>query len=387
MDISKNYHPIIIIGAGISGLSTAYHLNKFGFDKLKIISDPNVSQSHQLEGAYVIGGSWSNFTRISHARGFVDAANIWQFGDQAFDSVEEFCSNHPEVIWEKGQRMRLICSDHELQEAQLAVSQLSKTTSGVELCAPSKFSGLHNQRCLAVQVDGQRGAYVNAKTFLRALRSHVKQTIIEGKVVQINELANGVEIQLENGLRYMTEMLVVTAHHSIGDLIPNLKNAVIPVADQCLEIILETKTKQQESILSAGNFLSANHGYEWTVCHENQYISGGCRYLRRHGGVGDSFPRYLKNVEQKIIEQFMGIYQTRVKTFKTGYVGTDIYPCDELPLIGPMYGSSKILVATGYMGQGVSYGFYVGKCLTELALTGKSDHLPRIFWPERLRSL
>ena len=60
--------------------------------------------------------------------------------------------------------------------------------------------------------------------------------------------------------------------------------------------------------------------------------------------------------------------------------------CDELPLIGPSHGGSRILLGTGYGLHGIGLGFMAGKCLAELIHFGKSDALPRICWPERLRS-
>ena len=55
--------------------------------------------------------------------------------------------------------------------------------------------------------------------------------------------------------------------------------------------------------------------------------------------------------------------------------------------LGPMFSSPQILLATGYMGQGLSFGFLAGKCLSELVLKGESKVLPRYFWPERFRYL
>ena len=63
------------------------------------------------------------------------------------------------------------------------------------------------------------------------------------------------------------------------------------------------------------------------------------------------------------------------------------YVVDEGKLIGPMFGQPNILLATGFMGDGLSLGFLAGKCLSELILEGQSTSLPRFLWPERLRSL
>jgi glycine/D-amino acid oxidase-like deaminating enzyme len=52
-----------------------------------------------------------------------------------------------------------------------------------------------------------------------------------------------------------------------------------------------------------------------------------------------------------------------------------------------MFGEGRILVATGFMGQGLTQGFFAGRCLAELVAHGAAAALPRRLWPERLRSL
>jgi glycine/D-amino acid oxidase-like deaminating enzyme len=52
-----------------------------------------------------------------------------------------------------------------------------------------------------------------------------------------------------------------------------------------------------------------------------------------------------------------------------------------------MYGNGRMLVACGYMGTGLSWGFLAGKCLADLIASGHAKDLARSLWPERLRSL
>jgi glycine/D-amino acid oxidase-like deaminating enzyme len=65
----------------------------------------------------------------------------------------------------------------------------------------------------------------------------------------------------------------------------------------------------------------------------------------------------------------------------------DIRACDEIPIIGPMFGDSRVLLASGYMGSGLTLGFAAGLGLADFVAAGKSRIIPSLFHPNRLRSL
>ena len=65
----------------------------------------------------------------------------------------------------------------------------------------------------------------------------------------------------------------------------------------------------------------------------------------------------------------------------------ELFPCDELPVVGPMFGQNRILLATGYMNQGITLGFLAGKEIATLIMSGSTSSLPQTFKPERFRSL
>lgn len=384
----KNSHdsfPVTIIGAGITGLSTAYHLNKSGLDKIKIFSTRQSNGFYHIDHAYAAGGFWSNFTRLSHARGVETAKEIWDFGDRSFDFLEDFCKIF-QIPWNAGLRARAICSEHELVESEIAVAQLNA------MSIKSKFVEFlgGGDRCIAVQVDGHRGASFQLQKLLSVLRNQLVQSSIDlRKIIRVEDRSDHIALLLEDGETIQTELLIVAAHADTGRLLPELRKAIIPVADQCVQVEWRSCGGKKNQLLRPGRVITANHCYEWAVVLEqSKLIVGGCRFLRKLAGIGDFNPSYSNEIEKKIVGQFEKTFRAEISNISaTKVVSTDIYPCDELPLIGPMFGSSRILLSTGYMNLGLSNGFYAGQCLTELVSHGVCDNLPRIFWPERLRSL
>ena len=110
--------------------------------------------------------------------------------------------------------------------------------------------------------------------------------------------------------------------------------------------------------------------------------------MRPLAGVDEKSPKFRKDIQDYLGKRMSSIDNAHSwTTWKEGYCVQEIVPCDELPLMGPMFGDSRILLAAGYMGTGLTLGFQAGKCLAQLISSGSAPSLPRRLWPERLRSL
>ena len=386
----SNLYPITIIGAGITGLSTAFHLHKLGIGPVRLYHKPSHQSLSQATPAYVSGGCWDNFTRISHAKGLDFASHFWRFGNKAFEELRSFCLNH-NLSWAQGSRLRLICSKEELKEASQAISELGREGfTEPQFWAREKLKGF-SSRVLEVQDDGARGGRLDAQQLLSFLQSYIvsQGTKCEAsKILGLRETPRGIEVKGKGGLAEHTEMLVLACHDEIGNLLPDLREAVVPVADQWSPFSVESSAIPQ-ALSGQLALMSAHHTYEWGLLLEDgSLLGGGCRYLRKHAGIGLFEAEFDSKIESKNLQQFNSWFaKGGVRPRRGGEGGLAIYPCDEMPLIGPMFGTDRVALATGFMHLGLSYGFFAGKCLAELIHSGQCDSLPRQFWPERLRSL
>lgn len=372
---------IVVIGTGITGLSTAFHLQAAGVGRVALAGGVASPSSGQASGV-VAGGQVDNFTRVSHAHGADFAAELWRFGDLAFDALAAFSKAEGLPVRVK-ERVRLITSEPELVEARKAVAELGAAGLPGEL--RERLDLPLSARVLAVQSDGWRGGVVEAPALLKCLESKVRAPRLPG-VTRLDATGSGVRLELADGRGIKAELVVVATHLGTKALIPELADALVSYADQWSEVRLVVG-KSAHGL--EGLAFSANHTHEWGGFTSATTLRvGGGRYLRPLAGIeATSAP-----VEDKITKHLLA---QLAKTFplaegaevrrSTGVL--DIRPCDELPIIGPMFGSGRLLVATGYMGSGLTLGFQAGKCLAELIQTGKSQSLPRRLWPERLRTL
>lgn len=374
------HYDIAIVGQGISGLSLAYHLQKNSKHSILLIHDHWHEASSISSASALSGGQFDNFTRVSQAHGFDFAKDFWRFGDMAFDECLAFVRQH-HVPVHQYRRRRYVVSEHELKECEKAVDQLRKANLAGQLLPPVPSTS----SILAIQDEGQRGASVDARALLQALEAKVNCDRMLGSLLEYKHQEAGLKLSFKDGRQVNCEILVLACHLGVGELIPSLSSALVSYADQWSRFAWP-KEVRGSSVLQTGEVFSLNHTYEWGVVEEQSLIFGGGRYLRPLAGIGATGAR----VEPHIIEHLkkcLAKYFHLDLPLVSSSAGLEIRPCDELPVIGPMYGEDRLFVSTGYMGLGLSMGFFSGKCLAELILKGSSPQLLRRLWPERLRSL
>ena len=369
---------VTIVGGGITGLSTAYHLNRLGIDEITIIDDPNDRTTSRVCAGFVLGSMFDNITRIAHAYGLPFASQIYRFSQQAFASIESFCRQH-NVPLTTAEHRRLIVSTNEKIEATKAVALFRQGGFAAQLL-PVDPQLYDKERVYALQDDAIGGGYLDLQQLFAKLK--VKATRVKARVTAISNNGSCVV----DGNTLTSELIVIAGHHQIVELITDLSEIIIPYSDQWSVFKLTTTS----NFLRRGQIYTANHGHEWAVVADNNTLHlGGARFLRRFAGIGDAKPCIDEKISNYLGQRFAdylpslrGCLQLVTTTALIG-----VRPCDELPIIGPMYGNDRLLFACGYLGNGLSWGFQAGKCLAELIANGHSPSLPRQLWPERLRSI
>lgn len=382
---------VLVIGAGITGLSAAYHLLSLGFRKIGLVESQDYPSVSSATPGMISGGFPDNITRLNHTLGFEVAAKLWNFGDRSFQSLTDFAVSQNIPI-KTYRRIRYITSQHEQDECQVAIQLLNKLNPAPNraLSNTRALKAVGNGEILGVQDDGPFGGWIDTKRLLFKLRQlflESEDKCILGTVNRIaaNSNTGRLDISLkEDGKIIDAEFCVAACHLGIAEIVPELKSSLISSADQWLEFEFAPAHD-----LPPGLAFSLNHGLEWgVVSAENKISAGGANFFRQLSGIG-ALSAEINERSSAFLKKRIGSLTGRQGDFeaKALSVGLECRPCDELPIIGPMFGNGRILTSTGYLGAGLSMGFFAGKCIAELIATGKSPDLPRFLWPERLRSL
>jgi glycine/D-amino acid oxidase-like deaminating enzyme len=377
---------VLVIGSGITGLSTLVHLKARGISRVALAADAARAPSSRRLPGVLMGGQLDNFTRISHRHGQPIAAALWRFGDAAFDALIAH-ARAAGIEVATGRRLRLVTSEAELREAEQAVRELQGsgfTNVTLENQTASKAGATpFGDRVIAVQDDGARAGLLDSAALATRLEQATAEVPRVGRVRALSRPGGALTVTLEDGSTLRAEIVVLAAHLGIKTLVPELDDALVPYADQW-----GIWERAPTPAISSGTVVTATHANEWGAVDGQRVIYGGARYLRPLGGMEAKSAA----AEERITTHLATLAKSTFRGVAGGApssvgAGLDIRPCDELPVIGPMYGESRLLIGAGYMGLGLTMGFHAGACLAELVVKGSAPALPRILWPERLRSL
>ncbi len=385
---TEQHYDIAIIGDGITGLSAAFHLQRLGASGICVLSSARVPPVSSTAAGLISGGFIDNITRLAHRHGVEAAASIWDWTETAFDRLLSFAEEQ-NIATHQGARLRWLVSADEEHEAEQAVGireQLgldAELISAIEVAPRGLGSALVPH---SLQLDGTRAAFIDPSELLACLRKKAENLIHYPEALRLEANGDGVRIETEGGSIF-AEAAILANHLSISRLVPALSEALVPYADQWHEWSL-SRQNSAHLPLPLGSVFSWRHGHYWGgVLPEQTIRLGGARFLRPLAGFEATEAPIRKDIQQHLKKAWEELYpEFKLGELKRSAAGLDCWPSDELPLVGPMFGEPRLLLATGFMGQGLSMGFYAGCCLAEL-VQGLRPPLPRLLWPERLRNL
>jgi glycine/D-amino acid oxidase-like deaminating enzyme len=374
--LSMRNYDVIIVGSGITGLSCALRLCELS-PKIKMLVVERDAGGVSARGCgYVIGGTWDNFSRAVVAHGQTTATDLWRFGARGRDLCEAML-RRLQIPTLKGEIWRHLATEHEAEEARSAVKELQAVGFAASIQKKDCGRGLAQVQIVAEESP----IWFDGAGFVQKLRQSVAEKSVPFRRAKVTQLGSEAAV-LANGETLTAHVLVAASHTDIGQMVPNLSTVAVPFVDQF------AVCSAAGSVVPAGTLLLLQHGHFFAGKLANDlWTIGGGRYLRTQEGVGTIASDYSEpalRATTAYLEKHLGL---RVVADKSKVVLADCRPCDELPVIGPMHGDSSVLVATGYMQSGFAFGIAAGRAVAELIVSGKCPELPRIFWPERLRSL
>lgn len=374
---------VIVVGDGLFARSCIQALTQLKCNRVAQIKQDQVRARFQDDPGYLIGRWIDNFTRIQHAFGNEVARDLWRFAEHALTSVE---SLFPDVAgYCSGDLYRVLESQHEIQEASLAVKLQNHCGFTSEIIPPPQ-RGTFTQNLkdhVYLQVDTAKSGCLDPEQMLHHLTPAGSVHIVDARVEEIKEREDGVQVFLESGQQVSSHFLIFADAQILIELYPHWKNILIPYGNQWAEFELKA------SFFEPGSTYIFRHGAD--ILHsisERSFRFTGGRRLRKLAGVGQSVPT-LSNEFLDYFRDLVRMYWQAAPNYvcvrQQAFV--DFRTCDELPLIGPLSGQHRMLMGCGFMGQESTWGFAAGKCVAEIVMTGTCAELPRLFWPERLRSL
>ncbi|ACU07507.1 probable oxidoreductase [Flavobacteriaceae bacterium 3519-10] len=369
-EFSPKSFDTIIVGAGITGISLGLELQKSGRDCL-ILEQKNI-------GFGTTGGTTAfinNFFDESYDR------LISSFGEDKAQTIADNAMKAPEIVRRNVSDYNISCDFAECKFYLFSAEkkqdrQLEKILDAHQrLDVPSRSVSdipFDIEFRTAIEIDGQ--AQFHPVKYITALAEAFESLggviLTDTRVSKDDKKEGLIVIETENGETFTAKNLVWATH------IPPGLNRFSTLCAPYRSYALAAKINHAPTAMAqAADLYDAYHYIRYHQSgDENFLIVGGFDHKTGHEDETEKpFDDLVYYTEENF--QFEEIVSKWSAQF---YV-----PVDGLPYIGKMPGESNIFVATGYNGNGMTWGTLAAEILSDV-IDGKENELADIVAPGRI---
>ena len=369
--ITENCYDIVIIGAGLAGLSTAYWLNKLDSTiSIAIVDKDSVGSGASGRNAgFITCGSTEHFSRMTSAYGENKAEKIWKFTEYNHRlMVEEFgkqnLENHCE--YRNLGSWTLAATEHEIEVITSTVKALN--SKGVNVVWEDEiFKGTKGFYGGAYYKDDGE---IHPVKYLQKLASQLdnKVHIVENtEVFDINQDPEKILIRT-NKQRITTDAIVLCTNAWTGQLFPWFQNKIAPTRGQIIV------TEPVDSFLPPCYCSFVLDYFRQLV--DGRVLIGGFRNadVEKEVGFSDEInPTINEKLEDFLNKHFPILRGKRIDYRWSGVMG---FAADGYPLVGSIPEDPRVFYNVGFTAHGLGFTFATGELTAKLILEG---HDPGIF--------
>ncbi len=365
-------YDIVVIGAGLVGIATAYYLGQLGCDRVLVLEKEFIGYGASGRNAgFLLSGMAEPYSRLLVGMGNDSAREIFSSTIENHDLIARAVSdNNIDCGYERSGSYHLATSEVERGELEESVDLLKRDGFDAEYLPT--LDGPVGSR-LKDYLGGffsPGDGRIDPFAFVKGLASNIE--VIEGFDVQQMKKTNAaVELIGEKGK--IRSVMVVLAINGYAPLLENyFENLVFPVRGQMLA------TSPIEENLLGDSIYYANFGYDYfSQPPGNTILMGGLRnrFIQHEIGYDDSLNPDLQSSLEDYIRDNLGIDAFKVDSRWSGVMGNTI---DGLPLVGALPRNNAVLAAVGFNSHGFGLGMVIARDLaTAIMKNETSDILKR----------
>ncbi len=376
---------VVIVGGGLTGLSTAYHLQSAGIDFVLLEKECLGCGASSRNAGLLLAGTSEHFARLVAAVSLPEAKMLWDFSIENNALLTDFIREHAIACdFRQEGSLSIASSEPEAQEIQESVRLLQENGYGSEWLDQAALKAVFGGT-LPAPFLGAR-FYKNDATFNPAkfLFGLTKVILKRGgrlfprtPVLRWEEKKGTLFLKTTAGV-LSAHMVVLAANGYLSMVHPFFNQKIEPVRGQMIA------TKPTRKRLPPMGMLT-NFGYEyWQQTPDKVVALGGMRWQAENADVGkleaQPDPRLREVLTEFLKKTFAPWGPFAVAHNWAGIMG---FSQDGLPFLGKLPGRNTVLVAGGFTGHGMAFGFLSGKILANIIHTGRPGRDITLFSPGR----
>ncbi|MDB9513159.1 FAD-dependent oxidoreductase [Kamptonema animale CS-326] len=371
---------IVVIGGGITGVSTAYWLTKHGLN-VTLLEQRGISGGATgRNGGHFNPRTKKNFAVALKEYGTETALAILDYVQKNAAAIKQFVADH-QVDCDLSIRgmVTLALDPDELEAVQSAASALARYgVSGEYWNSEQCAEKIHSPDFLGGVFFPDVGQLWPAKLVVAIARECLKQgTNIQTQTeVHQVERASGKIIVKTNRGSIAAQNVVYATNAWTKHLLPFLKDIIIPVRGQML--VTEPAPPMWD--------FSFSTTFEYCIQRPDRRIFlGGMRWKSPTGEIDtddDStiHPAVSQGLKEFLSDRFPDLRDLKVEQEWTGIMA---FSKDHNPLIGQVPNRPGEYMAAGFTGNGMVMSFLAGLAVTEMILGRSPEVFVKAFEPSR----
>jgi glycine/D-amino acid oxidase-like deaminating enzyme len=347
---------VAVVGGGIAGIATAYHLARAGVKPIVLEARTVAEAASGRNAGFLLAGVAENFVAASRRYGEDRALRIWRFTRHNQELVREIVARERiecELAWNGS--AQLAGDDEEWTEVRESADRLGRESVRVRI--------VPDERAAIYEDDGE----FHPVRYVRALAGAavaVGARIHDGtRVTRVTKD----EVRTDRA-RVRAGAVVVCVNAYSQRLVPL---RVRPVRGQMLATGSVGRRVFQRPAY-------ANRGYRyWRQRADGRLLVGGWRETATDEEVGEE-----ERTTARIQDQLDAFLRERSPEAKVTHrwAGTMGFSHDALPYVGRL--ASGVLVNAGFTGHGMAFATATGELIADLA-RDKNRSETDLFAPER----
>ncbi len=375
---------VVVVGGGIAGTSAAYHLAKAGVDVV-LIERGSIGGGATGAAVGVLSPPLRQpFHETVHFRGRAAAIELWQIAARSIHGLAQ-------LLWDRGQAEEaeldlsggyVLAQSYTNHQVRLAYEALSRNGLPVDWISSAEVRRLCGGRGFTGGYRIEGGGSVNpgaATTILAQAAESEGARIIENVDVIGADRTPDAIICRADGVSTKCEAVVYATHIDSGRFSEFVGEEIVPIRAQGL-------ASEPVPKVFHGSFSTDWKLNVWRQTSGGRILMSGWRHDAWDRAYGQPQPALDERLQRDIHGWFEASFPSpaplRVKDRWSGVFG---WTADFLPMVGPIPGSPREFIITGFSGGGIPFAFECGRIIAQSVVSGASANGCEMFSPARFQ--